>query len=448
MNNDLTNYQDFPIDVLPNTIRDFVVEVSAAQGCKPELVLLPLFSCLANAIGSTRRISPRSDWDAPSVIWTATIGDSGCGKTPTFNAATKFVKNLETKAYKKYEEEMADYKALTAKKPKKLKGSSETKPAVIPEPPKQRRHYVDDVTTEAIVVVLAANPRGVMVINSELKSWFASFDRYISGKGGGDVSKWLGIWDADPIFVDRKSAEISHIRVPRPIVSVAGTIQPSVLSSIGSQNIENGLVARMLLAYPPQSPSTWSSVGPEISTYLAVEDVISKLFALENTETDEGEEPVCLKLSSEAMKCWGKFYNKNNVESKATEAPLKYAVAKYGQYVLRFAMIYHLIENVDSPSANIVSGESMEKAVQTVDWFHNEASRIYGIFGSPVKKDDTKNLIYKIAMRGGRITIRDLQNSNSKKYKTTACAEAELQSLVAKKIGKFEDDGKTFVLTQ
>ena len=238
----------FPVEVLPKVVAEFVAEVIESQDCAPEFVVLPLTSCLGAAVGNTAAMRPKTDWNAPSIFWTVTIGESGTGKSPAFKEATQFIVQLENEAYSQYLANLGDYDR-TMKGWKKKDGKPE------PESPHHKRFYVGDTTTEALMSVLESNPTGVMVVNDELSGWFASFDKYIRKGSGGDAAKWLKLWDSSPVSIDRKSGDIKHCRIKKPIVSIAGTIQPQVLwKSAESKHIENGLLARFLIAYPPTEP--------------------------------------------------------------------------------------------------------------------------------------------------------------------------------------------------
>ena len=68
-------------------------------------------------------------------------------------------------------------------------------------------------------------------------------------KGGNDVGTWLSIFNAQPIFVDRKGVD-DQITIARPFVNVIGSIQPQVFAKYFSgQFRHNGLLSRILVVF-------------------------------------------------------------------------------------------------------------------------------------------------------------------------------------------------------
>ena len=123
-----------------------------------------------------------------------------------------------------------------------------------PQRPVAERCMVSDATIESLVPILRDNWRGVLLSRDELVGWIGSFDRYAGrGTASADAAHWLSIYNAESIIVDRKTGDKPSIFVPDAAVSVCGGIQPGILNrAISAEHRENGLLARLLLAYPPR----------------------------------------------------------------------------------------------------------------------------------------------------------------------------------------------------
>src|SRR5690606_36846126 len=80
-------YEPFPVDILPQPLRQFVIEGAASIGCDPDYIALPMLSALAAAIGNSRRVRLKRGWFEPSVLWTAVVGESCTTKSPTIELA-------------------------------------------------------------------------------------------------------------------------------------------------------------------------------------------------------------------------------------------------------------------------------------------------------------------------------------------------------------------------
>ena len=55
-----SDWRPFPVYVLPEPVRSFVVEGAEAMGCDPAYIALPVLACTAAAIGTTRRVHKRA----------------------------------------------------------------------------------------------------------------------------------------------------------------------------------------------------------------------------------------------------------------------------------------------------------------------------------------------------------------------------------------------------
>ena len=153
---------------------------------------------------------------------------------------------------------------------------------------------------EALAVLLQNQPRGLLVAHDELSGWTGSFDAYKSGGGGKDVATWLSLHRAGAVVVDRKSGQ-KLIRVPRASVSVCGGIQPAILTRSlsghngesvdgkGQEHVENGLLARLLLAMPPRKPKRWTEADVLYDVQQNLRTVVERLLALDMPMDDNGE---------------------------------------------------------------------------------------------------------------------------------------------------------------
>ncbi|QEG25141.1 YfjI family protein [Mariniblastus fucicola] len=429
--NELENYVPFPVEHLPEPVKNYVEQAAAAVGCPPAYIVLPLLSCLGQSIGSGLVVSPGDTWEAPPIFWTAIIGESGTTKSPALRTVKKFFKDLEDKAHSDYESKIPQYEADLAAWKSTKKSVRGDKPVE----PTMKRYYVDDTTMEALVQVLDENEHGVMVITDELKAWFAGFDRYVKGKGG-DAPKWLSAWNGDEISVDRKSGDKKHTRICNPVVNLTGTIQPDTLRKAVAEHVENGLFARLLFAYPPSYPQTWNSNKIAEEAILDMEKLVGQLISAR----DKSEDRETVTLDEAAMNVWERFFNENQELIHLSESEDAYPLAKHDQYALRIALVLHAIKHAGVVDLPAISKETLEAAVGIVHWFRNETMRVYRIFDTRSDEAKQKDLVCFIARRNkGTITVRELQNSNSKKYPTADSARISLNRLAEDGFGSFDD---------
>jgi DNA polymerase I-like protein with 3'-5' exonuclease and polymerase domains len=441
-------YQPFPVEALPPIIRDHVVQGAATLGCDPAYLALPELTVAASAVGSTRTLvlkRGRKGWREPCILWTVIIGDSGTLKSPAWQTAVDPLFEEQRRLMEEYKrlsatyvEEMAAYKAAK-KQTEKGEGMNPGEP---PEQPIRRRVVCSDTTIEKLAEILEDNPRGVLVARDEFAGWLCSFQRYRGERAGSDLPNWLEMHRAGTIVVDRKTGDRRTLFVRPATVSITGSIQPGVLVRyLTPEFLESGLAARLLMAMPMPREKRWSETEIDPDTDLAYERLLRDLFVLDFGTDDQGRPIVHgLHLSPEAKTVWVAFYDAWAREQASAEGELAAAYSKLEAYAARFALLHHIVNRIAQGEDERVAVEleSVQAGVTLARWFAREARRIYSLLSESQDERDTRRLVEFIRARGGRISIRKLQKSNSRKYPRTEDAEVALEALVQAGWGEWE----------
>jgi hypothetical protein len=441
-------WKPFPVDALPEPVRGFVADGSAAIGCDPAYVALPLLSALAAAIGNTRRIRLKRGWDEPAILWTAIVGDSGTMKSPALELALQPVRERQRKALTEHGQRMAEYRDALLRYERDLAQWKRSKggedPPDKPEEPIADRCWCDDPTIEALAVLLQQNWRGLLMVRDELSGWIAGFDRYSQGKGG-DVARWLEMFGGRLMVVDRKTGNPKTLYVPRAAVSVAGGIQPEILRRyLGQQYRDNGLAARLLLAWPPRRAKRWTEadIAPEAEAAIAL--ILDRLYGLQPVfDADEDPRPAIVRLTPEGKREWIRFFDQHAQEHVELTGDLSAAWSKLEGGAARLALVVHLTRwaagdpRLTTPEA--VDAVSIAAGVRLSRWFGHEARRVYAMLDETEEARDRRRLVELVRRKGGSVTARDLMRS-SRKYPTAAGAEGALDDLVKAGIGSWQED--------
>lgn len=434
----IPTYRPFPTDALPETMRRFVDAAATSIGCDASFLALPLLAGAASAIGNTRAIELKRGWIEPSILWTVIVGDSGTTKSPALDAALRPVKHRQNEAWKLQDFALAQYdadklvyeKQLTAWK----KNPSAVDPPAEPCSPVMERTWVDDITIEALASTLQQQPRGLLVACDELASWLGGFDRY-NNSSGGDAPRWLEMYGARSMVVDRKTGDRRTIVVPRATVSVTGGIQPGVLRrALTPQHRESGLAARLLLACPPRRTKTWTEdeIDPALDAELS--GVFARLYALKGAKEDSLEvEPVVIALSPAAKGIFVKFFAEHAEEQVGETGDLSAAWSKLEGCTARLALVLHVVENGGEGD---VTAKAMRRAVRLIEWFKHETRRVYALLAETDDQRKVRELVERIQKKGGKITPRDLQR-DSRQWPTADAAERDLEELKGRGLGKW-----------
>jgi hypothetical protein len=274
-----------------------------------------------------------------------------------------------------------------------------------------------DSTVEALAVVLADNPRGLLLGRDEQAGWLGSMDRYAgkSSGGGSDEAFFLSAYNGIAHDVDRRTGGRRTIHVKQAALWVCGGIQPAVLQRhLGTERRESGLLARLLLAAPPPRPQTWSEAEVSFFTKQAFNDTLDRLYRLEPDVDAEGRErPRLVRLSSEAKRLWVEFHDEHAAELAGYVGDLAAAWSKLRDTCARLALIVHEVRRAagEDMSEDILDAASMERAIRLISWFKNETKRVYVMLAeSDVERaarqaDD--RLAAWVMRQGGTVTARD-----------------------------------------
>jgi hypothetical protein len=431
----------FPVHLLPEPVRSYVIEGAASIGCDPSYIVLPVLSMLAGAIGNTHSVLLKDGWEEPCVVWSCIVGRSGTAKSPAIDLAFKPLKRIQESLYLRHQ-------------------SSEVPAEVTDDRSTQRppRCIIGDVTIEATMQLIQENPHGIVLLRDELASWF-DFDRYGKGKGVGSAALWIELFHARSVSVDRRTQE--SIFAQRASLSIAGGIQPGTLGWVfDRKNLESGLVARFLFAMPIARPKRWSDASISRDTQQAMQTLVEGLYAHELCTvppyaSEHQPKPHVIPLSPEARKAFARFADKHCESILSETEEIAAAWTKLECYVPRLALIMHLVREQQGDPTLIdpesIDADSIQAAIELVMWFKQETKRLYAAILLEEHDREQLELVEWIRSRGGHVSQRDLSRGPAK-YRSSRKAQAALSQLVERGIGimRAKTGGRTmeFVLHQ
>jgi len=387
----LPEARPFPVEALPDAAKVFVEEAAEAIGCAADLIAAPVLAVLSAGVGASRVVEIKRGWREGAALFVAAVAEAGDKKSPAANAAKRPVmrrqaeKRSEFKERKaEYERELREWKAAY----QRARKDGEVEPPA-PAEPKMERVYADDTTVEALVVILEDNPRGILLYKDELTGWIRSLDQYKGGKGS-DRQHYLSIWSNTPVVVDRKSRQGDPVYLDRPLVTLAGGIQPVMLPELGG-SMEDGLLDRFLFAYPRHSTTDLSEVEMEPGTeegFARLYDSLCSLRMVEDVATGLYL-PNVTPMSPEAKRRFKEIHDAIGRESRQTGFParLRGVWAKMRGYLARISLILALCRCVEGGDVEQVEEEDVENAAVIIAYFQAHARRVYGKLGTVTTED-------------------------------------------------------------
>ena len=400
-------HKPFPVDVLPRELRRFVTEAANSIPCDPSYVALAALCVCASAIGAAQSIRLKEGWIERSILWGTIIGESGTAKSPVLDRVTRPLHNIQHELFEERGPATGDNVHS-----------------------KTRRCIVSDVTLEALAPILETNPKGVLLCADELSSWL-DFDRYRGGKNSASGGPWLSLWSGTPCYVDRKSGDQKSIYLSRPHVSILGGTQVGTLKRIlGEEHVEDGLLARLLLVYPPRMSQRWTEATITRSTESEFEILVGMLWQLAPDEGESARKPRLVGLSPDAKGLFVQFVNEHAERQDEVEGGLSAAYSKLKGYCARFALLFETVQEVCGRKAGFITGESMKSAVDLTKWFSHEIKRVYAMFEETVEQREQRQLVEWMQVRGGETTARQLQRGPRRFRESITLAEKALTDLV------------------
>ncbi len=177
----------------------------------------------------------------------------------------------------------------------------------------------------------------------------------------------------------------------------------------------------------------------------AYEKVLGSLRDLPLDRDKDGDRvPFAVRMTPAAKAVWVQFYTEWAAEQANAEGDMAAALSKLEGYAARLALLHHVVTHTaDMTDCEPVEPASIEAGVALVRWFAAEAARIYSALTESEGDGATRKLIDYIRCRGGRITARELQHSNSRRYKTVDDAEAVLDDLALSGLAEWLDKPTT-----
>jgi hypothetical protein len=432
---------DFPAEALPPVLAEYVVQTAAAMGCAAPYVALPTLAAAFGCVGNTRRVLVRRRWEEPAVGWFALVGESGTLKTPAQAEALAPLRRVAARLAREHREALRGF-AWEREKYQRARAQALKKGKEMPlepERPPDTRVLVSDVTIERLAVLLADNPRGLLLERDELAGWVGSFTRY-GGKdvASGDLPHWLSIFNARPITVDRKTGDRPSVHVPAAAVSLIGGIQPGIWRRVmAAAHWDSGLVARLLPSWPAERKKAWTDAEAGAACVEAYEELLGKLLATPMPHDEDGPAPFVVKMTADAHEAWVEFYGEWAERQSAADGEPRAMLSKLEGYCARLALVHHVVSRVSAgqDDCDPVEVGSVKAAMTLTRWFADESERAYCRFSEDAALAGRRRLVEFIRSRDDQITPRVLQKSNRARYPTIVAAAAALDVLVNAGLG-------------
>lgn len=390
---------DFPAEILPDIFIPWLSD-AAHRACYPmDFAAVISMAALGSLIGRQLgiRLKQKDDWTEHANVWGMIVGAPSTLKSPAMREGMGLLKNLQTAASQRYQEETQDYNhqlelsklKKTVKKHeirKKLEQNHETEidfsDVPLPSKPIERVYWTSDITAEKLGEILAENPNGLLVERDELSSLLTNLE---DEKHATARSLYLSGWSGnDGYRFDRISRGTTTME--KFALSIIGGIQPGPLAKYVRKAFAgeraDGLLQRFQLAvWPDAKGFEYVDKEPDSGAKNKVIALFSRIdqiiLDLKNSLPQDSS---YIHLSTEAQMVFIEWYSdfmlkRQEIENNGKECPAICAhFGKYPGLIGKLALIIHI---ADDPTATKISEKTLRKALGWIDYLTPHAMRLY-----------------------------------------------------------------------
>jgi hypothetical protein len=399
----------FPIQVLPLLVARLVELGAQAIGCPPDFLAVSTLVVAGGVIGRSASLLLKDNYFASATVFAALVGPLSDGKTPALKAVARAVRRID--------DELADEHDLALQRWKEQSNSlSPNRKKVQPLPkPRPRRIDIDDATMEVLPLLLADNPRGLLMVRDELTAFVLGMNQYKSGGKGSDRSMALKLWSGDAIKKDRVNDEDRvPVRCPHPSLSLVGGITPDMLKElVDPKGRADGFLDRILFAYPDQLPAPeWSDHGIPQDVVDDWCSLVASLWVRAMDVKDYRPVPHVVRFTAAAKRKWRELFATHVEEMNDPAFPpyLRRTWGKFRGYAGRLVLILTLMWHAADPTADsYVLPEVQERIVDAafalLRYFKSHARRVRSTITRGLFSPDARSIVEWIK-RNGRTWFR------------------------------------------
>lgn len=244
---DPENFNEFPLNMLPDCMLNFVLDQAKAKNQNPANIAVLLLSLIGGVIGASVRVKlDESGWNVPPILWTCIIGVSGQGKSPMVDAVRKLLDDKSDELYNKYEYDQKRYELEYSEWCKSRKKGDAAPP---PTPAQQRKLYVTDTTFEGLAKDIKISNCRTLFVLDEFGAFFSMLNRT---KTPGEAGKWLSGYNGGAIVTSRAGAR--EVRIKQAYWGMLGGTTPERFRQliVADGGDKDGTLSRMCLVWTPR----------------------------------------------------------------------------------------------------------------------------------------------------------------------------------------------------
>lgn len=438
----------FPVDVLPDWLRDEVSAIAEATQTPDDLAGMLALAVLSTAASGRVVVNP-GWWEPCNLFATVALGPGNL-KSAVFREITRPVweyehdeadrlrplieeaktrKRIADKAADKTETDAGNAKAAdrAEKEREAIDARQAANEIAVPILP---RLVCDDATVEALTSLLAEQSGRLAVLSAEGGVFDIMAGRYSKEP---NFEVFLKAHAGDQLRVDRKGRAAEH--VDRPALTLGLAIQPEVLSSLAHRPgfRGRGLVARFLFSLPTSTVGSRNVTDPRpVPTHVSERYARQVRGLLESFRPlDESDVLDFAQDASEAMIAY-----RQTLEPKLGPGGGLHHIAdwvsKLHGVVARISGLLHVAEHGAAARKTPIPGETVTRSIRLADYLLSHALAAFDLMGATAEMEKARTLLRWIVGRtepAAPFTKRDAHQAHRSVFPRVADLEEVLPIL-------------------
>ena len=433
--------EPFPTDALPPDIGAYVEAVAESTQTPVDMAGTAALTLVSVCVQGKYVIQGKADWTEPLNTFSNIIASPSERKSAVLHAVVSPADNYEVQFNLRNAGRVEDSKMQKRILERRQKAIEDKVAKGNAEPGELERiaqeiaefreekplHlYVDDITTEKLVSVMASNHGRAALISSEGGIFDTLAGIYTKNV---NIDVMLKGYSGDTIRVDRIGRESESIM--NPSLTILLMTQPKVISDVLSNATfrGRGLTARFLYCLPT------SSVGDRRFQSRPVPEALYQRYEQKIVNMLEEEyrgEPRTIKLSPEASDLLTAFAEEIEPRLKTDYAEIADWAGKLVGNTLRIAGLLCRADVCCAPeflnddSALVVSAGVMESAIRLGRYYLSHALAVYDVIPEATMHRDANRILDMIRERG----LKEFNRREAMRYCRTFKTVAEIQPVL------------------
>jgi hypothetical protein len=336
----------FPMEVFPKSFQALIEHLKRVSGFDTNLSALSFLSASATYIGGSVDLDNGTYISKP-ILWCLQVARSGISKSHITDVPFSLLKSIENKNWEEYKSQLNS---------PELEGQPKEPPCTI----------LIDATMESVYMAHQLNPRGIVLFKDELTAWLRDFNKY--NNGGGEKDTLLTLFDGKQLKVHRVSKNTIHLS--GTCINIVTGVQPERLNYLMSdENLVSGFYHRFLPSRVAEDvPLLQSTEKIDKSLIDSANIIFQSLYELERKT---------LKVSDDVINKYIQWQNEKSIYYFKNPFGERLQ-SKLQTYVWRFCIILDLLDQISTNDVReIISLETMEKAILLAEYFREESTSIY-----------------------------------------------------------------------